>query len=285
MLLQGAIGLLLLGTWLVGYIRWRALDLKQRVALVQEIRKRWYEEPCRRIFECRCFFIGEDIREGNKKHLLQQDLMRDYHHFMWAYVLLGMGLALFLLHWAFPFLIACLLASEKFLEEEYWKQRGGSKMDELSDQLADAMMEMVLFVEAGSIPDVAWQEISSRRDGFLFTRMKNVWNQWSKGRGYEEGLQCFCKLPTDLTTAQGIRPEATMREWARLMMDNRETGSGDFSDRLLRICRQYQSLKKQKLYEAIALAEQRMLMPAMVIFIAILILVLVPLMADAMLGL
>lgn len=137
--------------------------------------------------------------------------------------------------------------------------------------LPDVLTNLLLTLEAGLVLDQAWAAVEKMGEGPLYREMGRVRQLRESGWGYVQSYRDFGKEP-DM---------AVLRELGSYLATNVEKGGGDLVENIDRLRRELFVQRSRAYRRQAQWMAQQMLFPALVLFIGILLLVLLPLLGRA----
>ena len=137
--------------------------------------------------------------------------------------------------------------------------------------LPDVLTNLLLTLEAGLVLDQAWEVVERMGRGPLYEEMGRVRRLRESGFGYVQSYRNFGKEP-DMDV---------LRELGSFLATNVEKGGGDLVENIDRLRREIFVQRSRAYRRQTQWAAQQMLFPALLLFIGILLLVLLPLLGRA----
>lgn len=207
---------------------------------------------------------GESLSE---RALLDRELtkLRD------LYFLLGlMPIAIFYPRF-FPLLLVLFLG--RWFYDDYMLSRKASGLQmEVLRSLPEMLSRLLLSLQAGSLIKNAWQETAHSQEGVLYEEMRQLEEGMAEGLSAGEVYRHFgrhFRLPV-------------LGDIGQLMVEGLQLGSQQLAGELETIRTRQVQAEKRRLMEEADRASQQMIFPSILLFLAILILVLAPMLSQGM---
>lgn len=159
----------------------------------------------------------------------------------------------------------------------YWaasyliKKEARERKEALIWSLPEVLTKLVLSLQAGSLPDQAWKETAASGHGPLYEEMEGVLEAGSEGLSGERAYWSFGRR-------YGLE---NLNQLGLLYSQSLRTGGVELTRGLDRIRKEEIEERKRSMKVEADVASQRMLFPGILVFFAIILLLIVPLMSHA----
>lgn len=165
------------------------------------------------------------------------------------------------------FTLELLLLIGIYFYFDYWLSSTVRKRHaELMNQYPTMLTEMSLMVNVGITAGEAFQRVAVSSDGLLFREMQRVTESVKNGMPIDEALETLCTRV----------PLREMKKFVSLYQQNLTKGGPDFPHTLTEMAENAWNDRKTAARTSGELAEQKLLIPTMLMFVGILFMIIVP---------
>ncbi|MCL2068890.1 MAG: type II secretion system F family protein, partial [Oscillospiraceae bacterium] len=161
-------------------------------------------------------------------------------------------------------MIAALLAYSKYDEVRAKTKR---RREEIARQFPNVVSKLALLVSSGMIMDRAWQETAASREGELYQEMKTASGELEQNIAPEEVYNAFIKRCNTKETSK----------LASAILQNLTKGNAEIGSLLREMAREAWQERRHTAKRDAEVANGKLLIPIMLLFVSILIIILVPL--------
>lgn len=146
------------------------------------------------------------------------------------------------------------------------RKKAEEKHDEIVCGLPDVIMKLTLLINAGMVLRDAWNMIAGSSDSALCREMRLAGENIRNGMPENEAFEAF---------AQRCRTKE-IRKFVSSLVQNIQKGSAGLSDCLQNLAAEQWDEKKNYVRKKASSAEQKLLFPMLMIFVAIIMMIIVP---------
>lgn len=138
--------------------------------------------------------------------------------------------------------------------------------EEILREFATVLSKMSLLLNAGLTANDALRKVAISNEGLLYDELRKLHSELDLGRNYDEALEALC-------TRCGCKE---IKKFVSLYKQNMKKGGPEFSVLLSNMAEDAWEERKNRAKIAGTAAEQKLLIPIMMMFVGVLIMVIVP---------